>query len=232
MAAALVVADGHAQPACPADDDALQQRGSLTGRPGGPVPAVRGGVGGQPCAVGVVLVQGDVSGVRSGDEGDPFLAGQRGAGQLPAGKLDVAVPAEGERTRVPGVVRHPRHDVVGQRLPVDLALAGACPVPPGEGETGGAERFHARGGRPGRFEGGEQVRDGFPDGGVGVEDDVAGGVVDKPHGQRGDQFPAAGLGQDAAAQPGSDEMQLSFRHLAFHAQKARMTIPIRWATCS
>src|ERR1019366_3263851 len=49
-AAALVVADGHALPAGPADDDALQQRGSFAGRPGGPVPAVRGCVGGQLCA--------------------------------------------------------------------------------------------------------------------------------------------------------------------------------------
>ena len=39
LVAALVVADGHALPAGPADDDALQERGSLAGRPGG---AVRG----------------------------------------------------------------------------------------------------------------------------------------------------------------------------------------------
>src|ERR1019366_3595618 len=79
--------DGHARPAGPAgpaDDDALQQRGACAGRPGGPVAAVRGGAGGQPCAVGVVLVQGDVSGVGAGNEGDPFLAGQRGAGPFPA----------------------------------------------------------------------------------------------------------------------------------------------------
>ena len=63
-----------------ADDDALQQRGSFAGRPGGPVAAVRGGVCGEAGAVGVVLVQGDVSGVRAGDEGDPFLAGQRRCG--------------------------------------------------------------------------------------------------------------------------------------------------------
>src|SRR6266702_6500287 len=44
LVAALVVADGHALPAGPADDDALQQRGAFAGRPGGPVPAVRGGV--------------------------------------------------------------------------------------------------------------------------------------------------------------------------------------------
>ena len=77
---ALVVADGHALPAGPADDDALQERGSFAGRACGPVTAVRGGAGGQAGAVGVVLIQGDVSGVGAGDEGDPFLAGQRGAG--------------------------------------------------------------------------------------------------------------------------------------------------------
>ena len=107
-----------------------------------------------------------------GNEGDPFLAGQQGAGQLPAGKLGVAVPPEGERAGVAGVVQDTQHDVVGQRLPVDLALAGPCPVPPGERQARGVERLHARGGRPGGGEGGEQVREGAPDGGVGVEDDV------------------------------------------------------------
>src|SRR5206468_491388 len=38
-------------------------------------------------------------------------------------------------------------------------------------------------------------------------------------GQRGDQFPAAGLGQDPAAQPGPDEVQFGLAHLAFHAQQ-------------
>ena len=213
-----MVADGHALPAGPADDDALQQRGAFAGRSGGPVPAVRGGVGCQPGAVGVVLVQGDVSGVDAGDEGDPFLAGQHGAGQLPAGQFDVAVPAEGERAGVAGVVQDPQHDVVGQRLPVDLALAGPGPVPPGERQARGVERLHARGRGPGRGEGGEQVRDGAPDGGVGVEDDVAGGVVGQPDGQRHDELAAAGLGDDPAAEPGPEEMELSLAELAFHPQ--------------
>jgi hypothetical protein len=45
---------------------------------------------------------------------------------------------------------------------------------------------------------------------TGAGDDVAGGVVGQPGGQRGDQLAAAGLGQDPAAQPGPDEMQLGF----------------------
>jgi hypothetical protein len=97
--------------------------------------------------------------VGAGDEGDPFLPRQDGAGQLPAGKPEVAVPAEGERAGVAGVVQDPQHDVVGERLPVDLALAGTGPVPPGKRQARGAERLH-----------------GTADGGVGVEDDVAGGV--------------------------------------------------------
>jgi hypothetical protein len=103
-----------------------------------------------------------------------------------------------------------------QRLPVDLALAGAFVVPPGEGQPGGAERLHHSGGRAGDLERGEQVPQRALDGGVGVEGDVPGGIVDEPYGQRHDELAAAGLGQLAAAQPGPDEMELSFRDLPFH----------------
>ena len=75
LAGALVVAHGHPPPAATADDDPLQQGGAFAGRAGGAVEAVRGGVGGQAGAVDVVLVQGDVSGVDVGDEGDPLFAG-------------------------------------------------------------------------------------------------------------------------------------------------------------
>ena len=61
--------------------------------------------------------------------------------------------------------------------------------------------------------------DGSADGGVGVEDDVVGGVVDQADRQRHDQLAAAGLGQLPAAQPGLDEMELSLAELAFHAQQ-------------
>jgi hypothetical protein len=65
------------------------------------------------------------------------------------------------------------------------------------------------------------VRECAADGGVGVEDDVPGGVVDQPDGQRGDELAAAGLGHDPAAQPGPDEVELSLlcglRRYADHA---------------
>jgi hypothetical protein len=58
--AAGVVADGHPPAAAAADDDdALQQGGAFAGRPGSVVAAVRGGVGREPCGVGLPLVQGD-----------------------------------------------------------------------------------------------------------------------------------------------------------------------------
>ena len=105
----------------------------------------------------------------------------------------------GEGAGVAGVVQYPRDGVVGQRFPVDLAFAGSFEVPPGEGQPGGVEGLDARGGRPGRLDGGEQVLEGALDGGVGVEDDVPGAVVGQPDGQRGDQLAAAGLGDDPAA---------------------------------
>jgi len=116
-------------------------------------------------------------------------------------------------------VQHPQHGVVGQRLPVDLALARAFEVPPGKQQPGAVERLHDSRGRPGGLERGEQVPQGALDGGVGVEDDVPGGVVDQPDRQRHDQLAAAGLGQLPAAQPGLDEVELTFGHLPLHAQE-------------
>src|SRR6266487_1903812 len=86
------------------------------------------------------------SGVGAGDEGDPLGAGQRPAGLCPAGWVVAGVAAVGEAAGVPGVVQDPQHGVVGQRLPADLALAGAFEVPPGEQQPRGAERLHAGGG--------------------------------------------------------------------------------------
>ena len=219
LVAAEVVADGHPQPAASADDDALQQRGSFAGRPGGAVASVRGGVGRQLGDVGLVLVQGDVSGVGAGDEGGPLVAGQLPGGVLPAGQDPLGGPAVGEHAGVAGVVQHPQDGVVAQRLPVDLAFAGAFVVPPGEGQAGGAECLHDGGGRPGGLEGGEQVPQRALDGGVGVEDDVPGGVVDQADGQRHDELAAAGLGQLPAAQPGPDEMEFCLREGAFKSQE-------------
>ena len=54
---------------------------------------------------------------------------------------------------------------------------------------------------------------------VGVEDDLAGGVVDEPDGQGHHELASAGLGQLAAAQAGLDEVQLGFGHRALQAEQ-------------
>ena len=74
----MAVAHGHPFPAPAADDDPLQQGGPLPGWSASAVAAVGGGIGGQPGAVGVELVEGDVAGVGVGDERDPLLAAARG----------------------------------------------------------------------------------------------------------------------------------------------------------
>jgi hypothetical protein len=219
LVAAVVVADGHPVAAAAADDEALQQGGAFPGRAGGAVAAAGGSVGREPGGVGLVLVQGDVSGAGAGDEGGPLVAGELAGGALPAGPGLVGGPAVGERACVAGVVQHSQYRVVAQRPPVDLVLAGSFAVAPGEGQPGGVERLHHGGGRPGGLERGEQVPDGSLDGGAGVEDDVPGGVVGESYGQRHDQLAAAGLGDLPAAQPGLDEVELAFGHGPLEAQQ-------------
>ena len=54
---------------------------------------------------------------------------------------------------------------------------------------------------------------------VGVQDHLAGLVVDQAGREGEREFAAAGLGQDPAAHPGAQEMQFEFRDLAFHSQQ-------------
>jgi len=157
--------------------------------------------------------------VRAGEEGDPFLAGQHGAGPLPAGKPDVAVPSEGERAGVPGVVQDPQDDVVGQRLPAGLALTGPVRCRQGKDRPAALNAFTQAEAEPVAAKVANRCATAPRIAVTGAGDDVAGGVVGQPGRQRGDQLAAAGLGQDPAAQPGPDEMQLSFGHLPLHAQK-------------
>jgi hypothetical protein len=184
----------------------------LAGWAGLAVMAVGGGAVGQACLVGVELGQGDVAGVGVGDEGDPLLAGcDRFGVDLSVGTVQVAVAAEAERAGVAGVVQGAQDGRVGQRGPVEFALAGAVAVAAGEEQTGVLEGLDDRVGRPGGGEGGEQVAHGVADGDVRVQDDLAGRVVDQADGewgdQWGDQFAAAGLVQYAAAHAGAEEVQ-------------------------
>ena len=57
------------------------------------------------------------------------------------------------------------------------------------------------------------------DTGVWVEAHLTAGIVGQADRQLESQLPAAGLGQDPAAQPGPQEMQLCLAELAFHPQE-------------
>jgi hypothetical protein len=61
-----VIPHAHPASACAAHEKALQQGWAFAGRPGFAVGAVGGGVGGQDREVGLVLLEGDVSGVGLG----------------------------------------------------------------------------------------------------------------------------------------------------------------------
>src|SRR6266496_2238769 len=57
------------------------------------------------------------------------------------------------------------------------------------------------------------------DTGVWVEGHQTAGIVDQADRQLESQLPAAGLGEDPAAQPGPQEMQFCLAELAFHPQE-------------
>ena len=82
-----VVAHRHAGAADPADDQALQQRGSFAGWAGAAVGATGGGQLGQAGLVGLKRLEGEVAGVGVGDQHRPLLAGQYANGGLAAGPM-------------------------------------------------------------------------------------------------------------------------------------------------
>ena len=109
--------------------------------------------------------------------------------------------------------------VVAQAVPVQLAGAGAAAVAAGEEQLLVTEGLDHGERRTGGGEGFEQQRQGAADARVGVRGHLVAQVVDQPDRQLQFQFPAAGLGQYPAAEPGSQEMEFEFRHLAFEAQQ-------------
>ncbi len=63
------------------------------------------------------------------------------------------------------------------------------------------------------------MRHGLLHAGVGVEDDLAGAVVDQPDRQWLDQFAAAGLGQHPATEPALEQVQLGLAEAALEAEQ-------------
>ena len=219
--AASVVADRHPLAAGAADDDALQQRRSLTGGSGATLlAAVSGGVRRKRLLVALVLVEGDVSGVRVGDQHRPLVAWlEHGAGvAVDVGEL-LASPIE-VRAGIAGVVQREQHEVVTQRLPV--GLAGVRPsrgVSAGEPELVGGELLDDGVRRAGLLEAFEQVRDRAAHLGVGVECHVAELVIGQADGQPDAQLAAGGLGEQPALQPCADEVKLRLGDRAFETEQ-------------
>ena len=155
-----MVADGHPFAAFAADDEALQQRGSFAGGAGAALlVAAGGGVGGERLLVVLVLLEGDVSGVRVLDQDGPLVARlEHGAGvtvdvgELLASSVEV-------RACIAGVVQGEQHEVVAQRLPVELAgVRAAARAGRGTAALGG-ELLDDRVRGAGLLKAAEQVRD-------------------------------------------------------------------------
>jgi len=205
-----VVAHGHAAAAPAADDQALEQGGAFPGRAGLAVVAVRGGVGGQCLLVDLVLRPGQVAGMVVVDHDGP-LVGRFGQGVgAPVQVGGVAGPPVDVGAGVGGVVQDVQDLVVAQAVPVQLAGVGAAAVAAGEEQLLVTEGLDHGERRTGGSEGSGQQRQGAADARVGVQGYLVAQVVDQPDRQLQFQFPAAGLGQYPAAEPGSQEMEFEF----------------------
>ena len=172
--AALVVADGHPFAALAADDEPLQQRRSFAGRAGATLLlAVGGGVRGERLLVVLVLLEGDVSGVRVFDQHGPLVARLMDGAGVAVDVGELLASSVEVRARVPRVVQGEQHHVVAQRLPVELAVVRATEVPAGEREPVGGELLDDRLRGAGLLKAAEQVLDRRAHAGVRVERDVA-----------------------------------------------------------
>jgi hypothetical protein len=116
-------------------------------------------------------------------------------------------------------VQDVQHDVVGERLEVQLAGVRAALVAAGEGQVRGVEGRHDGAGRAGGGEGVQQQLQRAADFCVGVEHDGAGGVVGQAGRQAEFQLAAAGLGEQASLHAGPQEMELAFGHGSLEAQE-------------
>ena len=207
--AACVVVDDHPFAALAADHEALQERRAFAGGAGAALLAAGGGVRLKRCEVALVLLEGDVSGVRVLDQHGPLVLWlEHGAsvtvdvGELLASSVEV-------RARIPGVVQGEQHQVVAQRLPVELAaVRSSGRVSAGDAQLLGGELLDDRVRGPGLLKAAEQVLDRRAHAGVRVERDVPELVIVKADRQPDAQLAAGGLGEQPALQPGADEVKL------------------------
>ena len=135
-AAAGVVSHGHPLSAARADRQALQQGRAFPCRAALPVGAVGLAVGQQGLLVGLVLFEGQVAGVRVGDQREPLLAGHGDDGRFPGRGTGSAASPVGESACVAGVVQGAEHPPVLQRHPDQFAFVGPGADPYWEQQPG------------------------------------------------------------------------------------------------
>jgi hypothetical protein len=181
---------------------------------------VGSGVGRERPLVVLVLLEGDVSRVRVLDQHSPLIARlDHGAsvtvdvGELLASSVEV-------RARIPGVVQDEQHEVVAQRLPVELACVRAARgVPAGDAQSFGGELLDDRVRGAGLLKAAEQVLDSRSHARVRVECHVAELVIGQADRQPDAQLAAGGLGEQPALQASADEVKLRLADRALQPEQ-------------
>ena len=198
---------------------ALQEGVAFACRAGVAVAGVGGGVAREGALVVLEGLPGDEAGVRVGDEGDPFVAGDEFEALAAAGLVAGALPAVTEGAGVAGVVQDLQDAGVREREPAELALVAAAAVADREAEVLLAEALHDGAAAAVLGEGVEEEPDGALDGFVGVELDVVEGVVDEADREGDLEFAAAGFGELPADEARAEEVELGGAHGALEAEE-------------
>lgn len=166
------------------------------------------GVVGEQPLVALELFEAQIARMRAFEQGDPLLAWLQAITDLAVRGLAGAAPAIDERAGITRVVQRLQHAPVRQCRPRQLAFARAGAHARGEQQLLVVERLHDGARRAGPLERLEKVAQRLLHGAVGIEHNVARRVIDQADRQRQGQLAAARLGEDAALQPRTDEVQL------------------------
>ena len=142
------------------------------------------------------------------DHGVPLFAGQLAVQLLASGKLAALCAPIDKSTRITWVFQHPQGTAVVQRAPSELTFVRPGVEPPGDEQALLPKSPHGGGGRAGAGESLEKGPHSLLNLYVGVEHDMARGVVDQADRQAYLELPTARLGQLAADQPGPQHVQL------------------------
>ena len=195
--AAAMVADAHAHATATADDQALQQGGPFARRSMAAIDPEGVGVGAQALEDLLVLGPGDVAGVGVVQEDQPLITRQHVMLEATIGLLLPAPSAEGIGAGVARVFQDAEHAPQIERLPDDLAFAGARVRYRGKRSLCSWKCLTTAWAVPVRRKVSKSSRSAGLDLLIGIEDDPTVTVVDQPHGQPDVQLSAPGLVDDS-----------------------------------